>query len=1032
MIQRKINKFQPGGAVPQEQQQAPEMPVEEIVMQVKQALEQGADIVEVTASLLQQMDEQQVIAVLETVGVPPEQIQQIMAEVMQGQGGQEPGMGGEQEQMMQMIAQGLQQGASPEELVQALTQQGLSPEQAQQAVMAVAQQMQQGGGQQQPGQEQMMQDGGLVGGLPPGILGEANDAGYAPYNPPGYSLRKGSTYQEDPENWIYWKKDDKVYRKDLFDGSYSELRPPTKDDLKFLKDFSKWANSSEAKSEEVQKKYNKEIKPLLNSLDRPIRPASNPRDKDVEQMIADGSFCDDCTYRYSAYDEFDFEKVPIPEDYPEVSVLEDSEVQKSKPGYKYRYHRERNPFTSQYEVMSPTQHKMLEREAYKLRNQGIKPTIDNMPIIENRELLDVVTRKPVGTRPWSGKNGVGWTEEDVIYEKNKDFYKSDTSEQAGPEAMMQLGGQAGSQEEEIQQLIMAYAQISGTFPEEIMAQLQQAPPEQQQQMMQQMMQAVQQAQQGGGQQMAPEQGGQPMMQMGGQAGNQEEQMMQLIQDFAQIVGADPNDIIADIQEASEEEQQEMVQQMIDTVQQSQGGAQQQSPMAVPQARKGVSIENAVVEHIVGKMLKGGVTKKDFQVIAKDMIKEMAKGGAVEFDASSKDNFVSNLKGSVANFVGTNLKVGEIKRNTQALIESLQGLKKNKKSEDLSKAELGAVTFDELRDKTKNLQGRISASNVTDDETETKQETNNSGFDMNSFLQAYVAAQNNSQNPMGQKQRPPIFHTDRMKIKGTGSLKGASYQEMQDALLNPGEGFSVSKETFAKNMFGKDIENPNRVARRINRNARGTGVRYNITQNPTEDVEEEEILFYTPDQIKNWKQEDRNKRYNKRTDQFKNLQYKLTSPFRTAEKISTTAADGMEVMRKRGINFDNLLDRTIGGMHDFNRLAEQQRGFDPQRELADRQKVFTAADTLDPGLYSDAQMGKFNPREMGTGEYAGTGNDSFARGRAVGDSYMGELGLIVKKLGGTVDNSGRPRFPNENKLLEQALKHLESKGVKYRK
>jgi len=681
MIQRKINKFQPGGAVPQEQQQAPEMPVEEIVMQVKQALEQGADIVEVTASLLQQMDEQQVIAVLETVGVPPEQIQQIMAEVMQGQGGQEPGMGGEQEQM--------------------------------------------------------------------------------------------------------------------------------------------------------------------------------------------------------------------------------------------------------------------------------------------------------------------------------------------------------------QQLIMAFAQISGTSPEEIMAQLQQAPPEQQQQMMQQMMQAVQQAQQGGGQQMAPEQGGQPMMQMGGQAGNQEEQMMQLIQDFAQIVGADPNDIIADIQEASEEEQQEMVQQMIDTVQQSQGGAQQQSPMAVPQARKGVSIENAVVEHIVGKMLKGGVTKKDFQIIAKDMIKEMAKGGAVEFDASSKDNFVSNLKGSVANFVGTNLKVGEIKRNTQALIESLQGLKKNKKSEDLSKAELGAVTFDELRDKTKNLQGRISASNVTDDETETKQETNNSGFDMNSFLQAYAAAQNNSQNPMGQKQRPPIFHTDRMKIKGTGSLKGASYQEMQDALLNPGEGFSVSKETFAKNMFGKDIENPNRVARRINRNARGTGVRYNIEQDPAEDVEEEEILFYTPDQIKNWKQEDRNKRYNKRTDQFKNLQYKLTSPFRTAEKISTTAADGMEVMRKRGINFDNLLDRTIGGMHDFNRLAEQQRGFDPQRELADRQKVFTAADTLDPGTY-DPKTGKFNPKEMGTGEYAGTGNDSFARGRAVGDSYMGELGLIVKKLGGTVDNSGRPRFPNENKLLEQALKHLESKGVKYRK
>jgi hypothetical protein len=68
--------------------------------------------------------------------------------------------GGEQG-MEQMIAQALQEGVSPEEIVQALTQQGLAPEQAEQAVMFIAQQMQQMQ-QGQQGQEPMMRRGGYL------------------------------------------------------------------------------------------------------------------------------------------------------------------------------------------------------------------------------------------------------------------------------------------------------------------------------------------------------------------------------------------------------------------------------------------------------------------------------------------------------------------------------------------------------------------------------------------------------------------------------------------------------------------------------------------------------------------------------------------------------------------------------------------------------------------------------------------------------------------------------------------------------
>ena len=94
--------------------------------------------------------------------------------------------------------------------------------------------------------------------------------------------------------------------------------------------------------------------------------------------------------------------------------------------------------------------------------------------------------------------------------------------------MMQMGGQGQGQDEQIQQLIMMYAQIAGVTPEEIIAQLQQAQPEQQQQMMEQMMQAVQQAQ-----------GQQQMMQMGGSPEMMDPNMMQ--EPSQEMMGGDPMD-----------------------------------------------------------------------------------------------------------------------------------------------------------------------------------------------------------------------------------------------------------------------------------------------------------------------------------------------------------------------------------------------------------------------------------------------------------------------------------------------------------
>lgn len=63
-----------------------------------------------------------------------------------------PQQGGQQEQLMQMVAQALQQGVSPEEIMQKLVEMGIPQEQAMQVVQMVAEQLQ-GGGEEQAQQQ---------------------------------------------------------------------------------------------------------------------------------------------------------------------------------------------------------------------------------------------------------------------------------------------------------------------------------------------------------------------------------------------------------------------------------------------------------------------------------------------------------------------------------------------------------------------------------------------------------------------------------------------------------------------------------------------------------------------------------------------------------------------------------------------------------------------------------------------------------------------------------------------------------------
>lgn len=723
---------------PQEQQGGGEM--EQLVMQIKEALEQGAQPQEIIAQLLEQYSPEQVMEIFQAMGAPAEQVQAMIQEVMQGgQGGGEAG--GSQEQMMQMIAQGLQQGASPEELVEALTQQGLSPEQAQEAVMAVAQQMQQGGGQQQqqPGQEQMMQD----------------------------------------------------------------------------------------------------------------------------------------------------------------------------------------------------------------------------------------------------------------------------------------GGESQSQDQQIQQLIMMYAEISGEDPQALMEMLSQASPEEQQQMLQQMAQEVEAAQ-SGGQQAGPE----AMMQLGGQAGSQEEQIQQLIMAYAQMSGQSPEEIMQQLQQISPEEQQAALEEMAMAVEQSQGGRQQQM-QAPTQARKGMEIltdlgldslseyvQNNVVNTTVKKMMDGGITKKDFRTITKELIKEYKDGG--ELDNSSSESFISNLAGAVKNWTNTNYGVGEIKRNFKLMQDSFsaEGEKKN-----LNQAVLGVVTSSDLEETEEERLARIAREKA-------EKEKSDDGSSM--YTPEYIAKQKEAgltydsesktfidpskvNTIASRKAKPQVFSrtmTPTVKAAGDASLA----TEMQAFKDMDKDTQQIQETAFVKNIFGNKITDVDKSNKKLERWAgkgnweklgRRTGTNYQVVNNPVDD----DIMQQGGELINN----------NKMIWDFTNSCY-IDNP--TLPK----AQGGIDVgaKNKLNVNMSNLFDRTIGGMNQANSFLEQMRTYDPKRALASRQNYTSATDFADRGLYADTLRGKFRPDDMGAPIRSGTGSDPFAFGTENNNFMSGDL------------NTGDLMFSQKGRIVESDdnfIKRMQGLGIK---
>lgn len=121
-------------------------------------------------------------------------------------------------------------------------------------------------------------------------------------------------------------------------------------------------------------------------------------------------------------------------------------------------------------------------------------------------------------------------------EENKDVENTDFQKQEG--------GEVNQNQEMLMQAISQYAEMNGQNPEEVINQIQSMPEEQQQQAIAQILQTVQ-----GGQQ--PQQGA---------------NIEQLITQYAQIVGQDPNALVEQMQQMSEEEVSQVIQEMAQAVQ----------------------------------------------------------------------------------------------------------------------------------------------------------------------------------------------------------------------------------------------------------------------------------------------------------------------------------------------------------------------------------------------------------------------------------------------------------------------------------
>lgn len=282
----------------------------------------------------------------------------------------------------------------------------------------------------------------------------------------------------------------------------------------------------------------------------------------------------------------------------------------------------------------------------------------------------------------------------------------------------------GGGQDQMQQLAMQVQQMleQGADPTQVVAQLVQGGvppqviaqifvglgmPEQEvipmiEQVMQQMQGAQQQAPPQEG--MAPE--GQPMMAEGGES--EQEQMQQLVMMFAQMSGAEPQQIVEALQSG-----ELTVEQMVTAIQEAQqqtpavNGQVAQSPQEqmMQQAMKrggmvppgyhrmpdgSIMADSAHMDDggMVNEARMGAVnpTKKDFLQLKKEVIKKYKGGGDVKsFDSSSTEALLQNMEGAISNYVAKNLRLGMVTK----------GIKEMKKFNELPKAKGGADITDQM-------------------------------------------------------------------------------------------------------------------------------------------------------------------------------------------------------------------------------------------------------------------------------------------------------------------------------------------------
>jgi hypothetical protein len=536
------------------------------------------------------------------------------------------------------------------------------------------------------------------------------------------------------------------------------------------------------------------------------------------------------------------------------------------------------------------------------------------------------------------------------------------------------------------------------------------------------------------------QGGQQQAQQP-QQGGQDQQIQQLIMAFAQMSGQDPQAIMQQLQQVPPEQQQEAIQQMAMAVQQAQQGQMQQQP----QAKKGMQMpdnagwnalpenaKEAIIENMTKKMIDGGITKKDFRAIAKDMMKEYKDGGettADSFDSSSPERFHSNLVGAVKNWVGKNLEVGRIKNTAKLMIDTFADLKekKNLKKAVNGEEKIGAVTEKDLGDGNGDGDGNKDG-NGDGEKKYTKEELQNlineGEIRWDATKKEFVDVDPSKVNtPFSRNAKPGIFNPSK-----TPTIKAAGDSPLTEELkafqnFDP-ETQKIQKTPFATNIFGKKITDPekaNKVIERKLRKGKNPYGGYNLQVVPIDNTDttsnENSLDQYN---LLAGMQQGGELNYNdKLIWDFKNHCY-VTNP--TLPK----AEGGIDVgsKTKLNINWANLADRTVAGMNDINTFLELSRTYDKDKELASRQKYAQPIAGGDSGLFSAIQRGKPMLDEYGARIRPGTGSDPYALGLLVQDyntydtQNMGQF-----KEGGQVN--GNPKEESD----EDFVKRMQAQGVK---